>query len=112
MNGINRFSGKSLTGLEHLRQSIIDIITTPIGTRVMRREYGSKVPELIDAPMNSSTIMYLYAAIAEALDKWEPRLLLKRIELVDVTETGKCSLVITGDYLPDGVAVKIDGIIV
>ena len=112
MNGINRLNGKSLTGLDHLRQSIIDIITTPIGTRVMRREYGSKVPELIDAPMNSSTIMYLYAAIAEALDKWEPRILLKRIELVDVTETGKCNLVITGDYLPNGVAVKIDGIIV
>ena len=112
MKGLNKKTGQSLSGLEHLRQSIIDIITTPIGTRVMRRQYGSKVFELIDAPLNSSTIIFLYAAIAEALDRWEPRLKLKRIEVVDVNENGKCSLVITGDYLPEGVAVKIDGIVI
>lgn len=111
MMGSNKVNGMALGGIEHLRQSIIDIITTPLGTRVMRRQYGSKVFELTDAPLNSSTIILLYAAIAEALDKWEPRLKVTRIEAVDITAAGKCSLVITGDYLPDGAAVRIDGIV-
>ena len=33
----------------HLNQSIADILTTPIGTRVMRPDYGSNIPRLIDS---------------------------------------------------------------
>uniref|UniRef100_UPI0026076D20 ATPase domain-containing protein n=1 Tax=uncultured Sphingobium sp. TaxID=316087 RepID=UPI0026076D20 len=29
-----------------------DILTTPIGSRLMRRDYGSLIPELIDQPAN------------------------------------------------------------
>ena len=42
-HGMNKVSGKPLLGIEHLKQSIIDILTTPIRIRVMRREYGSRV---------------------------------------------------------------------
>ncbi len=49
--GMNAATGRNLTGLDHLHQSIADILSTPIGTRVMRRDYGSRLPELIDAPM-------------------------------------------------------------
>lgn len=112
MIGIDKNTGKELAGIAHLRQSIIDILTTPLGTRVMRRQYGCKLFELIDAPLNSKTLLYLYAAIAEALDKWEPRLRLKKIELTDITDNGRATLVITGIYLPDGVSVQIDGIVI
>ncbi|WP_402719017.1 hypothetical protein [Janthinobacterium rivuli] len=54
-------TGRSLTGLGHLRQSITDILTTPIGSRI-RRRYGSEVPELIDPPLNSATQLRIYAA--------------------------------------------------
>lgn len=111
MNGIDKNTGQSLGGLEHLRQSIMDILTTPLGTRVMRRHYGSKLFDLIDAPLNGDTVLFLYAAIAEALDKWEPRLQVKRLEVTHITEEGKAQLSITGVYLPDGVSVKIDGMV-
>jgi hypothetical protein len=39
---------KALEGIDHLKQSIIDILTTPIGSRVMRRDYGSRLFELVD----------------------------------------------------------------
>lgn len=39
--GMNRETGKALTGIEHIQQSIRDILVTPIGSRVMRRKYGS-----------------------------------------------------------------------
>jgi phage baseplate assembly protein W len=41
MQGMNRNTGRKLSGVDHLRQSIVDILTTPIGSRVMRRDYGS-----------------------------------------------------------------------
>ena len=51
MNGINAHTGQALSGIDHLRQSIRDILTTRIGTRVMRRDYGSRLPTLVDNPM-------------------------------------------------------------
>ena len=49
---MNRATGRRITAADHLRQSVADIITTPIGSRVMRRDYGSLVPALIDQPHN------------------------------------------------------------
>ena len=72
--GMNAETGRELTGLEHLKQSIADILNTPIGSRVMRRDYGSRLFELIDAPINRSTVVDIVAETAEALMKWEDRL--------------------------------------
>ena len=77
---MNRHTGQRLDALAHLRQSIGDILATPIGSRVMRREYGSLVPELIDHPDNIATQVRVYAAVASALMRWEPRFRLTRIE--------------------------------
>jgi phage baseplate assembly protein W len=64
-------TGKELEGLEHLKQSIIDILTSPIGSRIMHRDYGSKLFELVDKPVNMDFTLEIYAATAEALEKWE-----------------------------------------
>lgn len=74
MKGMCRNTGKMLGELEHLKQSIVDILTTPIGSRVMLRDYGSKLFELIDSPINDRLKVQIYSATAEALSKWEPRL--------------------------------------
>jgi phage baseplate assembly protein W len=74
-------SGKLSTGTGHLAQSIGDILSTPIGTRVMRRDYGSALFELIDAPANALTRSRIYAATATALARWEPRIRLTRVTL-------------------------------
>lgn len=79
MIGMNSATGKRIVGAAHLRQSISDILTTPIGSRIMRRDYGSLLPELIDQPQNAATRVRLYAAVASALMTWEPRLRLSRI---------------------------------
>mgnify|MGYP001011582365 CR=1 FL=1 len=39
--GMNRSDGLTVTDLEHISQSIGDILRTPVGSRVMRRDYGS-----------------------------------------------------------------------
>ncbi|MGZ4953577.1 MAG: GPW/gp25 family protein [Methylobacter sp.] len=111
MIGVDNTTGKALGGIDHLKQSIRDILSTPIGTRVMRRDYGSRLFELIDAPMNSATIIDIVAATAEALDKWEPRITVDRVVLDDGVETGRIALTLFGKYRPDGSAIKMDGII-
>lgn len=111
MNGINATTGKRLGGLDHLRQSIRDILTTPIGSRVMRREYGSRLFQLVDAPMNRATLLDLYAATAEALERWEPRFRLTSVQAVSAAP-GRVELDLTGEYLPDGRTVTLDGIVV
>lgn len=70
---------------EQIRQSIQDILTTPIGSRIMRRSYGSLLPQMIDAPFNDITRLQLFAATATALIQWEDRINLESIsiELVD-----------------------------
>ena len=79
--GMDAYTGKSLSGDAHLAQSIADILSTPVGTRLMRRDYGSRVPDLIDAPANAVTRVQLYAATATALMRWEPRITLTRVAL-------------------------------
>lgn len=81
MTGMNRITGTRLDGLEHIAQSIVDILTTPLGSRLMRREYGSLLPELIDQPQNAATAVRLYAATASALMRWEPRMRISKLSL-------------------------------
>lgn len=111
MNGINSTNGKRLSGIDHLHQSIRDILTTPIGSRVMRRDYGSRLFDLIDAPLNRSTLTDLYAATAEALARWEPRFQLAKVTAV-AASPGSVQLSLIGLYKPDGKVITIDGIII
>ena len=81
MSGMSRHSGQALDGLDHIRQSVADILGTPIGSRVGRREYGSLLPDLIDQPFTQANIQRLYAATAVAIGRHEPRLRLRSVEL-------------------------------
>jgi phage baseplate assembly protein W len=95
---MSRTTGKYLDDLEHVKQSIIDILTTPIGSRVMRREYGSNLFYLVDRPVNREFLQQIYAAVAEALERWEPRLSLKKVT-VDEVKDGHIALSLSGVYL-------------
>ncbi len=103
MSGTNAITGKSLGGLEHLKQSIRDILTTPLGSRVMRRQYGSRLFDLLDAPTNRRIMAAIYAATAGALRQWEPRFQLQRVA-VDAVTVGRIALTVYGTYVYNGEA--------
>ena len=111
MQGTDAATGKALSGLDHLRQSIRDILTTPIGSRVMRRDYGSRLFELIDQPVNAAWLVEAYAATAEALDAWEPRIQVTRVKISSFTDEGHPVIDLEGIYKPDGQPVKLEGIV-
>lgn len=101
MQGMNKDSGKPLSGSDHLRQSVADILSTRKGTRVMRRDYGSDIPLLVDRPVNPSTLAAIRAETVDALAKWEPRLRCERVHLTEVYD-GQVLMDLTFTYLPDG----------
>lgn len=78
MTGMASSIGRSLSGVGHIQQSIANILNTPIGSRVMRREYGSLLPELIDRPFSDALMLQVYAATVMAITRWEPRVRIER----------------------------------
>lgn len=99
---INKHTGLNTNMLEQLKQSVADILTTLKGTRVMRRDYGSNLPELIDQPLNDVTRMQVYAVVASDLMDQEPRIQLKQVQLLPATAPYKATLRIEGNVLING----------
>ena len=95
---MNRTTGAAISGLEHLRQSVGDILSTPIGSRVMRRDYGSLIPELIDQPLNPATRLRLMSAAVSALVRWEPRIRISSVRF-SVGANGAAVIDIEGDRI-------------
>lgn len=96
MSGMNATTGHALDGMAHIRQSISDILTTRIGTRVMRRDYGSLIPELIDHPANAANLLRLQAASVMAIMRWEPRVRITRTAFT-IGAAGAATLEIDGE---------------
>lgn len=105
MNGMDRATGKPLSGDDHLAQSIADILTTPLGTRPMRRDYGSLLPELLDKPLNPATRLLCAQATAMAIARWEPRITVRRAVLEGDFASGRASMTVlaarTGSPTPN-----------
>lgn len=81
MIGMDANTGKAITGALRRAQSIARILTTPLGTCTMRRDFGSLVFELLDRPLNVSTAMLLRAATAIAVRRWESGFQITRVTL-------------------------------
>ncbi len=59
--------------------SIWIILRTGVGERVYRPNFGSRLSELAFAPMNSDTLLRIRIYVLEALEVWEPRIIVDRV---------------------------------
>lgn len=96
MRGVSATTGAAIDGVDHLAQSIGAILTTPVGSRVMRRDFGSLLPQLVDQPFNAATRIRLFAATASALMRWEPRLRLTRVAIEQGDSPGAVTVTLEG----------------
>lgn len=110
MRGIRADTGKRIEGLDHLRQSIRDILTTPVGSRVMRRDYGSRLHRLVDRPLTPGLLVEIYAATVDALARWEPRVVVESVSTESVSAAGRVDITIEGRLRVNGKPVTIEGI--
>ncbi len=64
---------------EKIRESILIILSTAKGERVMRHEFGCDIHDFVFSVINTSTLTLIKSAVKEALTLWEPR-----IEVIDI----------------------------
>lgn len=94
---------KYLVGIE---ESIRDILITPLGSRVMLPEYGSRLFELIDKRVDDEFRAKLAYYVIDAVTKWEPRV---KIEKVKLNNTNSSALDFSL-YLKTGEILRIDDV--
>lgn len=100
--GMNSQTGLSISEAEHIRQSVRDILVTPIGSRVMRREYGSLLAAMIDRPQSPALRLQIMAACYSAIQKWEPRISLTAITFERPENDGTLYVDLTGTRQTSG----------
>ena len=106
---MNINTGRSIEDMEHLRQSITNILSTPIGSRIMRRDYGSRLFKRLDAPLTGELLAEIYADVVEALFSYEPRFEVTNVSVVSMDQ-GHLILDVTGKYLITGEDITLNGI--
>lgn len=106
--GTNKNTGRAIENIDHIRQSIADILTTPVGSRVMRREYGSLLFELIDQPQNPAVNLKVMAATVIAIMTWEPRVVITSVS-VRPTENGS-EIDVSGYHQETGQEFTLEGV--
>lgn len=100
--GMNSQTGLSISEVEHIRQSVRDILVTPVGSRVMRREYGSLLSALIDQPQTPALRLQIMAACYSAIQRWEPRVSLSTITVERGEDDGAMYVDMTGTRSASG----------
>lgn len=103
--GMNRNTSLGISDTEHISQSMRDILLTPVGSRVMRREYGSLLSALIDMPQNPALRLQIMVACYSAIQKWEPRIRLTAISF-ETGDAGEMYVDITGMRTDTGASVS------
>ncbi len=85
IGGIGRQVSSSTTeGVEKIKDSILQILTTSPGERVVRRDFGAGLKVLVFEPMNNALLDNIVFATESAIRRWEPRVDVGRVQ-VNVT---------------------------
>ncbi|WP_311276169.1 GPW/gp25 family protein [Methylobacterium sp. WCS2018Hpa-22] len=103
MATFDKRTGRLISGFAEVLQSIDTIVNTKVGSRVMRREFGSELPRLVDRGVSDLTLIEFYAAIAGAL-KAEPRFRVVQMLLSEDSDlaNGNPIFDVKGVYFPRG----------
>ncbi|WP_180060600.1 GPW/gp25 family protein [Acinetobacter sp. YH12135] len=103
---MSRLDGSELSEKEHILQSLEDIATTPIGTRIMRRDYGTQLADLIDQPISEALYLKIYSTLYVAYLRWEDRIDISQIQVAEI-QNGQLILDITGFLKTNGMEMNI-----
>lgn len=98
--GLDRLTGGTITGWDHVVQSIEDFFTTSFGERIMREWYGTFVPNLLGKNLSTREVTPFFAAVTSAILTWEPRYRVTQVIILDVTRQGELTYQMIGQYRP------------
>jgi phage baseplate assembly protein W len=93
--GLCRYTGKILRPTERLKQAIFDILTTPKGSRILNRAFGSNLYQMIDQNLDPLSMSY---EIADSIGRCEPTFKVKRVLVSTVDKAGKVAVMVSGVF--------------
>lgn len=92
---------------DDLRQAIRTILATRIGSDPLRPDFGSRLPDYLDWPIDRARPHVVRETVA-AIRKWEPRVSVKRVQ-VSVDPADPARLVVDVHFLAaDGAEISAE----
>jgi uncharacterized protein len=71
---------------ESVRQSVQVILRTRPGEQLMRPRFGAGLQSFLNEPNDLTTRRRIYDLITESLDRWERRILVDRVDVLEVAD--------------------------
>jgi len=100
--GVDRWTGRPVSGWAHVVLCLEAIFATPFGSRIIRRWVGSLIPRMLGENIDPPTLLRFFTALYAAL-VFEPRFALVKINLLsgpDELRSGRLRLELVGFYRP------------
>lgn len=85
-----------VSGPEDVDRSIVMILSTAKGERLMRPQFGCTIWDQVFDPINANTLGQMAQAVRESLSQWEPRVQVEEVVASpDLDADGKVAIAIT-----------------
>ena len=72
-----------------IRQSILQILWTRLGERMIEKNFGTELLSLVFEPLDDSLQQALQYTVMKALATWEPRVVLNKLEFFSSQDDGQ-----------------------
>lgn len=79
---------------QKVKESIWIILRTGVGERVYRPNFGSRLAELAFSPMNIDTLIRIRLYVLQALEVWEPRIIIDEVRTDPDPVRGRVDIII------------------
>ena len=85
-----------VSGAEDIDRSIVMVLSTAKGERLMRPQFGCAIWDQLFEPINANTLGYMAQAVRDAIGQWEPRVELESVNTAsDESGSGRVLIDVT-----------------
>src|SRR3954451_21824282 len=68
-----------VSGAEDIDRSIVMVLSTARGERLMRPQFGCAIWDQLFEPINANTLGYMAQAVRDVVGQWQPRVELENV---------------------------------
>ena len=97
LEGVGGYVSKN-ENLRSLKDCVTQLIMTARGARVMRPDYGTDLRASVFEQLNDDVVQKLRTQILDAINKYEPRVIVQRIAVVPDYENNQLNINIDRDW--------------
>jgi phage baseplate assembly protein W len=76
------------SGVQKLKDNIAHLLLTTVGERVMLRDYGGGLRQLLHDPNNDAMVAIVRHQVAKAIGTYEPRVLVQTVDITQDEDVG------------------------